>query len=164
MALSFLCIQIMSNSPWNIVYSVSHDDYTHSIIFLHYAFLCFSLQDPIPPQQKSQKIYANLTVDALTVVNYTPSSWPDSRLYVYYYCAFSYFSLQDPPPQNSNLNNFYTNLTVETLPVVKYFSIVLARQSLLRLLLFNSYSLNTTFVSKLPWHITQSYADRPWWW
>ena len=74
------------------MYSVSHDDYTHSIIFLHYAFQCFSLQE-------SQKIYANLTVDALTVVNYTPSSWPDSRLYAYYYFAFSYFSLQDPTPK-----------------------------------------------------------------
>ena len=94
-----------------------------TIILVYFAFQCFffsfSLQDPLP-HSNLNKSYANLTVEALAVVNYTPPSWPDSRSYVYYYFALHVFLYRTPLPPNSDLNNFYANLTVLALAVVNY--------------------------------------------
>ena len=101
-------------------------------------------------------------MDARTVVNYTPSSWPDSCLHVYYYLAFQVF-LYRPPLANSDLNKSYANLTVESLAVVNY-----TPSSWPGSRYFVCYLIDTPQTS----HTPQSRCDtsrqvmliEPWWW
>ena len=74
----------------------------------------FSFTGP-PPTTNPTPIKLSVVV---AVVNYTPSSWPDSRSYVYYYFALHVFLYRTPLPPNSDLNNPYANLTVLALAVV----------------------------------------------
>ena len=127
------------------------------IIFVYFAFQCTP-----SPHSNLSKFCVNLTVEALAVVNYTPSSWPDSCLHVYYYLAFHVFLYRTPLP-NSDLNKSYANLTVEALAVVNY-----TPSSWPGSRYFVCYLIDTPQTS----HTPQSRCDtsrqvmliEPWWW
>ena len=57
----------------------------HTFITILRSMFFFTGPPPLPPNSDLNNFYANSTVLALAVVNYTPSSWPGSRDYVYCY-------------------------------------------------------------------------------
>ena len=58
------------------------------LVYYYFSFSYFSIQDPPPTKTVISSIYPqNLTVEALTMVNNTPSTWRDSCFRVYYYLA-----------------------------------------------------------------------------